>query len=640
MSFARVALTLRLCLLALAALAAAPVAIQAQSIPRGSPLNPLLTGGTEESEEETIEDAGGATPAPVLAPAFQPTQITENARESNLDIEQQVRAQENLLNQNLLLRAPPQPGEFEQYVSTVADHPILRYGQDLLLPASRDFATPATATVPPEYLLNIGDVVVMYLTGSMEGTVEREIDTNGNIFLPQIGSIRLAGVRYGNLRQTIFNAVGREYRFFNVSVGVRSLRGIRVYVTGLANNPGAFSMNSLSTMVNAVFQAGGPSAGGSFRSVKLYRNGREVADFDLYSLLREGGRVNDAVLQNEDVLFIPPAGEQIAVVGSVQQEAIYELKPGETMADALRLAGGPNALADPDRLILYRTDEEAVRGAQEIRAPQFAQNSPRGGDILHVLSRGSLVQPVARQSVMVRIEGEVNRPGDYNVAPNTPVTELLNLAGGPTERAFLYGTRLERHSVRLQQRESYAEAIEQLEFALASAPLIAGSSNSDARTAAQLASAREVLDLLRSREPDGRVVMNLTPASTGLPESLLLEHQDSLLIPPRPTTVGVFGAVYRPASFMLDDQPIELRDFIERAGGLQRAADLRRAFVVRANGDVLTRRDGMLDSPALPGDVIFVPLQTNSVDIWTRIRDITSIIFQLGVTAAAVNSIQ
>lgn len=611
---------------------ALPDAAAAAQAPAGQSGDRSTTGSASEASEELN---------PVASAVFQPTALGPSSGAVELPIEERARSQDNFLGRNLQLRALPKPGEFETYVNLVADHPVPRYGAELLLPSSRDFAAQATATVPPEYRLNVGDKVILYLTGSVGGTVEREIDTNGNIFLPSVGSIRLAGVMYRDLRKVVINAIGLEYRYFDVSVAVKSLRGIRVYVTGFANNPGAFTVSSLSTLVNAVFQAGGPAAGGSFRSVKLYRNGKEISHFDLYSLLRGGDRIGDEVLQNEDVLFIPPAGEQVAVLGSVQHEAIYELKPGETLADAVRLAGGPNAIADPDRIILYRTRDGSARpGPIEVPQGEALKFAAVGGDILQILSRGSLIQPVARQSVLVRVEGEVNRPGNYYVAPNTPLATVMEMAGGVTDRGYVYGTRLVRQSAREQQRVSYAEALDQMEFALASAPLSVGSSVSEGRIAAEMKSAREVLDLLRKREPDGRVVLSMAPNSPSLPAGLLLEGNDHLIVPPRPSTVGVFGAVYRPGSFLIEGAPLTLKQYIERAGGEHRSADRGRVFVVRANGDVLTRKSGMLGKPAVPGDVVFVPMRSTRTDIWQRIRDITSVIFQLGVTAAAVNSIE
>ena len=605
-------------------------------------LNPrFIPQGSPVSQSPAMSNQGALSTADPLSGAMiRPDSVIDTERQLLLT-EQLIGARRESDGRDLSLKTPPKPNEFERYVERVLGRKLPRFGTNLLLPAERDFATPATATVPPDYILNVGDVVSIAMAGSIEGSVEREIDTNGRIFLPKVGAIQLAGIRYGDLQDRISAAIGRQYRGYNVSVGIRRLRGVRVYVTGFANNPGAFTVSSLSTMANAVFQAGGPSSGGSFRSVKLYRRGAEVADFDLYQLVRGGNRVNDAVLQNEDVLFIPPTGPQVAVIGSVNEEAIYETKPGESLETALALAGGPNDLGDTSRAILYRTSETSRVGPQEVRREAMANANAIGGDIVQILSRGSLIQPVDRQSVLVRVEGEVNRPGNYYVAPNTPMSQIMDLAGGLTPRAFAFGTRLTRQSVRIQQRESFAEAIKQLEFTLVSAPLTADPSSVPGQREMELSSARQVLDRLRTAEPDGRVVMPIAPSATALPANVLLENNDSINVPVRATTVGVFGAVYRPASFLLDEQrrPLRVKDYIDRAGGPLRAADRSGIFVVRANGDVLPRSKGALNAAVLPGDVIFVPVKTQSSSFWTRLRDLSTILFQLGVGGAGIASV-
>lgn len=619
------------------ALSQAPVVSLAQPFPSGLPSDQRqeeALPGDRSEDEDREERRSRSEDVPTTGPSlFDPLRLeAESARRERED--------SDLLGRNIRLRPPPAPNEFEAYVEVVTGRKLRRFGQDLLLDASRDFAAPATATVPPDYRLNIGDTVVLYLTGAVDGTVEREIDNDGNIYLQSVGTIKVAGVRYADLRKTLVQAIGTEYRFFDVNVTLSALRGVRVYVTGFANNPGAFTFSSLGTAINAVLQAGGPNSGGSFRSVKVYRNGREIADLDLYRLLRGGRREGDIVLQNEDVLFLPPVGEQVAVIGSVQEEAIYELRAGETLADALRLAGGANVLADADRMILYRTSDIANREPIEVPMAEAAQRMAKGGDLIEVLSRGTLLQPIARQSILVRIEGEVERPGNYYVRPNTSLDEALALAGGVTSRAYLYGTKLERFSVRQQQRKSFDEALDQFRFAIAAAPLEGGSDQGAGRRAAEIASAQGVLELLAKKEPDGRVVMNLTPTSTSLPAGTLLEQNDRLVIPPMPSTVGVFGAVYRPASFLIEGRGRKLGDYIALAGGPLRAADRRRAFVVRANGEVLTQSKGMMKAEALPGDVVFMPVRTRTNDIWTQIRDLTNTVFQLGLTAAVIESLR
>jgi len=600
---------------------------------------PVHAQDASESDERPPQQAAPNNDQADRGPAFRPTAVGESTTNTPYSVQDLLEAQRGLLDRSPRAVVPATPGEFEDYVARLIGRRLPRFGQNLVLPEQRDFAMPATAAIPADYVLNVGDTVEISLTGAISGTLERQIDNTGRIFLPSVGSISLAGVRYGDLRERVRQAVAGQFRDFTLSVSIKQLRGIRVYVTGFANNPGAFTVSSLSTLASAVFQAGGPSAGGSFRSVKAYRNGRQVADFDLYQLLRDGKRVDDLVLQNEDVLFIPPAGEQVAVIGSVQQEAIYEIRPGETLATTLQLAGGLNVLGDPDRLVVYNMHDPAAAGPQTVAVADLARTPAEGGNIIQALSKGSLQQPVARQSVVVRIEGEVSRPGNYYLPPNTPLSEVIAAAGGLTDRAYPFGAKLERQSIRAQQKASYEEALRQLEFLLASAPLSNVLGTDAGQRASQTASAREVLEQLRRNEPDGRLVMLIEPLATQLPSSVLLENNDRILIPPRPTVVGVFGAVYRQGSFLLDGQPMRVEDYIERAGGVQRAADKSNIFVVRANGEVLTRKKGALKAFVLPGDVVFVPVKTHTFNIWTEIRDATAVLFQLSLSVAALNSL-
>lgn len=602
------------------------------AIPRGSP-----TGRRDQQSDDSERPSQNeAYIPPVIGDRYMPTQIEDEQRSSSSN----QRERTVYLEQNPRLKKPPEPNEFEKFVERALGRELPRFGIDLLLPGNRDYAVPATSTVPPGYQLNPGDTISIGIAGSIEGSIEREIDTNGRIFLPRVGWIRLGGVRYADAKETIARAIGTKFRNFTVNVSVRELRGVRVYVTGFANNPGAYSVGSLSTLVNAVLAAGGPSAGGSFRSVKLYRNNQLVSDFDLYRMLLAGDRTGDAVLQNEDVLFIAPLGEQVAVTGSVNTEAIFEVKAGETLEQILSFSGGTNSLADSSRLLLYRLSNYDTIGAQEVTRGAAVSTSANGGDIIQVLSDGTLQRSIERQSVVVRIEGEVNRPGSYYLPANTPLSEVLAKAGGLTARAFVYGTRFERSSVRRQQRESFDEAIQQLEITLAAAPLTADQSADVATRTAQEAGSRAVLERLRKAEPDGRVVLGLPLEANTLPGDLVLENNDRFVIPPRPTTIGVFGAVYRPASFVLGEgRPLRVVDYVERAGGTIRAADRRNIFVVRASGDVVSSRRGALRARVQPGDVVFVPVKTQSTSVWAKIRDISTVLFQFGITAATVAAV-
>jgi len=527
------------------------------------------------------------------------------------------------------------PSEFELFIERTLGRKLQRFGNELLLPAARDFAVPPTSTVPPDYVLNAGDTVQIDLTGSVEGSFAVEIDNDGQVFVPRVGTVTLAGVRYGDLKRRLTAAVGKQFRNFTATANLKQLRGIRVYVTGYAAYPGAYSVNSLSTMVNAVLAAGGPASGGSFRKAQLVRGGRVVADLDLYDILLRGDRSRDAVLQNEDVINIAPLGAQVAIVGSVNAEAIYEAREGENIEALVALAGGPGVLADLDRFLLYRTADLEGEIGRELSRATAARTPVVGGDILTVLSAGSLQRPLSQQAVLVRLEGEVVRPGNYFVPPGTPLAQVVERAGGLTANAYVFGTRLERQSVRQQQRAGFLEAVDQLEVSLASAPLNSVGLN-PGEEARQLAAAQAVLEKLRTVTPDGRLVLPLQPQSQSLPGDLILENSDRIVVPPRPSAVGVFGAVYRPASFLIGQDGERIRDYVARAGGPIRAADRGQIFVVRANGDVLTRKAGALDARALPGDLVFMPVRTQGNSLLAKLRDISTIAFQFGITAAAL----
>jgi len=602
-----------------------------------SPLDPL-PGSSGNGNGNGQNNSTRSAPAPDnpftgSAPAIQPFNANDQYN-SPLAARQGVGS-----GQQPLVKRPAEPGEFERYVERVIGRKLPRYGTDLILPSERDFAAPATATVPPDYIVQPGDRIIIALSGSMEGSVARTVDNNGDIFLPGVGSVKVAGTRHADLRETLARAIGTQFRGFTVSVNIADLRGIRVYVTGLANNPGAYSVSSLSTVANAVFQAGGPSAGGSWRTVKVYRNGQEVGDFDLYQLMRGGNRVKDVQLQNEDVLFIPPAGAQVAVFGSVQEEAIYEARPGESVADMLAAAGGPNSVADRGRLVVYHTAEGTTPGPNQYAYEQASAIKIQPGDIVQLLSAGTLAQPIDRQSVLVRVEGEVVNPGTYYFPANTPFSEVIAKAGGMTPLAFAYGTRFTRQSVKFQQQESYRDAIHQMEVMLEAAPLTSSSSVSDSLRNAQIAGARGVIEKLREVQPDGRVVLGITPDGRGLPDSLSLENNDAIYVPPRPSTVGVFGAVYRPASFLVGQagrMPLRVSDYIDQAGGSIRMADRKGTFLIHANGEVVSAKRGALRARVVPGDIIFVPVKTQSGTFWAKFKDITQTLFQLGLSAATV----
>lgn len=531
---------------------------------------------------------------------------------------------------------PPPPSEFESFVSTIVSKPLRRFGAEMIVPGARDFTAPSTTAIPPDYRLNPGDELLLGLSGSVQATNLRlTIDSEGRIFVPRVGAIMVGGVRYGDVRAVIEQQVSRQYRSFELEVTVSKLHGITVYVTGFAARPGAYTMGSLSTLVNAVLAAGGPASGGSFRSIQLRRGGQLISDFDLYDLLLKGDKSGDAVLQNGDVIYLAPAGEQVAVIGSVNREAIFEVAPDETLFDAVLYAGGINTVADSSRLMVLDSLREDNTAWQQITAADAQMRKARRGEVIRVLSRVGIARPLQQQSVLVTISGEVARPGRYYFSPGTRLADLVAEAGGLTPEAFPYASVITRESVKREQRKSYDRAIEDAEFLLTAQPMTSVN-RAQLTQPANVALVRSVVDQLRQREPTGRLVFDLPVGATSLPGDLILENNDTVYVPPRPVTVGVFGAVPTPASFSYR-AGASIKDYVRLAGGVQKLGDKGEIFVVRANGTVVSKR--ALGQRALPGDLIFVPIEADRGEFWARLRDITSSLFGGVVAAASVKAL-
>jgi len=535
-------------------------------------------------------------------------------------------------------RPPAQPGEFERFVAAVLGQPLPRFGSTLV-GDTRAFAPSINATVPPDYRINPGDIISLGLTGSVEGALQLTVDSNGRVFVPRIGAVNVGGVRYGDLEGVLRGAVGREFREFNVSVSVGELQGLRVYVTGFVASPGAYTVSSLSTVVNAVLAAGGPSASGSFRTISLQRNGRTITTLDLYDLLLNGDKSRDVVLQNEDVIFIGPVGNQVAIAGSVNNRGIFEAAPGESLDDLLRYAGGPSSIADRDRLLVANVSNINQSGWESLTWAEARTTAPEAGSIIRILPAVGLAQPLERQAVLVTIEGEIERPGNYYLRPGSTMSDLLAQAGAFTPRAYLYGTQVLRDSIRTQQEAGFAQAISSLELSLAAAPITNRRAQTSGDADQEQRFATAILDQLRTRRPDGRIILDSPPEGQRLPMSLLMENNDRVLIPPRPVTVGVFGAVFQPGSFA-ETPGQRIGDYLARAGGATRIADQSGAFVVRANGSVISRQQqggrNLLNEFALPGDIIFMPVQTRRDGVLDRVIEVATAIYQVSLGAVGL----
>ena len=305
-------------------------------------------------------------------------------------------------------RKPQQPSQFQRFVQESTGRFLPHFGVELFdnpQAYMADAATPA----PAQYVLGQGDEVRIQIWGAVDYSDSQTIDRNGQINLPKIGTFNLSGVQVKDLEATLRKQVATVFNNVTVNASLGKLRGITVYVVGQAKQPGTYNLNSLSTLVNAVFASGGPGANGSMRGIQLKRGGKTITTLDLYDFIGQGDKSKDAALQPGDVIMIPPAGPRVALTGTIDLSAIYEIKSGTTLQEILALGGGVPALASAQKALIERIDSTQTAEPRQVQnvalnAQGLAQPL-KDGDVITLLPispafgnavtlQGSVAQPL------------------------------------------------------------------------------------------------------------------------------------------------------------------------------------------------------------------------------------------------------
>jgi len=294
------------------------------------------------------------------------------------------------------------------------------FGEKFFEQPAGNFAPLSEGNVQGDYVIGPGDELIVRVWGQVNFQARVTVGRDGQIYIPKIGAIVIAGTKFSEMEQRLRAEIERVYRNFEISVSMGHLRTIEVFMVGQVRYPGKYTLSSLSTLVNAIFESGGPTFQGSMRRVRLNRNGKLVSDFDLYDLLIGGDRSKDASLQSGDVIDVPTVGPQVAISGSVTIPSIYEIKSGESVGDVIRLAGGLSVVADSKSVILERIDAQSARQVEQIALDAQGQAvKVRGGDLIRVMS----ISPRFDQAVTIR--GNVANPGRYPYRQGMHVSDLI-----------------------------------------------------------------------------------------------------------------------------------------------------------------------------------------------------------------------
>ncbi len=312
------------------------------------------------------------------------------------------------------------------------------YGREMFQRDNLTFAPSLSIATPQDYVISSGDVLIIVIWGAVEAEYELTVSPEGNIFLPSVGLVQVRGLTIEaaekRIRTKYISANGTsssEFGALRIKITLGDIRSITVNIVGEALTPGTYTLPSLSTILNALYVAGGVSDIGSLRDIKLYRRGELITELDVYEYLTSGRSDFDARLEDNDVIVVSPYQNIVLVEGSVRRPMMYEMTRDETVADIISLAGGFTGDA-------YSTNVELTRRAGG-KQMSFYTVAEEDFDTFRLLDKDSLSigEVVEIFSNRISIEGAVWRPGYYELRDSlSTVSQLIEIAQGLSDDAF------------------------------------------------------------------------------------------------------------------------------------------------------------------------------------------------------------
>jgi polysaccharide biosynthesis/export protein len=324
------------------------------------------------------------------------------------------------------------PSLYDMYMQAIPrpDKPQ-RFGMEVFIHGTRDKKLiPMDLPVGPDYVVGPGDGLSINLWGGISQRLYRTVDREGRVGLPEVGPILVSGKSLAEVQENLQQILRTQFRDVSADVSLGRLRTIRVYDVGDVGNPGAYDVSSLSTPLNALFAAGGPTPGGSLRILKHYRGDQLVQTVDVYDLLLHGVTTDILRLENGDTVLVPPIGPQVTVEGMVRRPAVYELRDEKNLASVLELAGGllPTAalrhievqrILAHERQTMLSVDVPEANQASEV-TKQLAAFEVHDGDRIRIYP----IAPYNQDAVY--LEGHVIRPGRYSYRADMRVTDVIS----------------------------------------------------------------------------------------------------------------------------------------------------------------------------------------------------------------------
>lgn len=307
--------------------------------------------------------------------------------------------------------------------------PLKRYGEKFFY--NKNTLNSQILSVPDYYQLNVHDTITIQIFGGNNKVLTLSIDNNGNINLPILGPLHVSNLTLQEVKVLIKKKLQPTYPNALIITNVKINSFIQVTVSGYANAPGIYNLQSLSTVKNLLIAANGFGAIGSMRNVYLKRGGRTLKIIDFYKLIKNGSVVDTTLLRNGDIIYVPKAKNLVKLYGDVYTPAIYELKSGETLKDILSYSGGLKPDASSKQIKLKRYEDNDFTKIYLLHVN--SKMALKDGDEVNVYKISQLNKDY------VYVSGNIEKPGNTQIPSSKLLKDLLPKLNYLKDTSYTYG---------------------------------------------------------------------------------------------------------------------------------------------------------------------------------------------------------
>jgi polysaccharide biosynthesis/export protein len=480
-----------------------------------------------------------------------------------------------------------------------------RFGDNIFDTMQSSFMPINEPNLDSSYVLDFGDTLELQLIGQKNSIDNLSVKRDGSINIPEIGKLFVSGLPLDDVNKLIKAKISAAFIGVEAFITLVNIRDIQVLVTGNAYNPGIYTLNGNSNILNALSMAGGVDVNGSYRKIDLIRNNEVIKSVDLYDIFIYGKSGFGERLRSGDSIIVRPSMKMVTISGAVKRPALYELTEDNSFTDLIEYGDGFADNANLETLRIERPLKEDTSFIDVLNQDQLSNMDVRSSDRLNV-------RAFERRTVM--ISGAINTPGVYTISKGETLSSLISKAQGYKDNAYPFGGILINETA-LALNEVAAEKL----YKSFVQRLI---TKGDALFASE--SLPFILDELKKTEISGRVMaefdLDVIKANKDLDTTL--DNNDQIIIPIKSEQVYIFGEVNQPGAIRYKSSQ-NVTNYILGAGGALESADINNTFVIHPNGEVNRVSNGSRlsllnnrnnDILIYPGSVIYIPREVKTRD--------------------------